>query len=138
MQSLELLCCLRRAVFQHRQQSKGPTRLNSIGILRQGRQGLRTHRLAIAEMAIEHVLLPHRSEHRIQPHRPCRQASGEGGEAFRKGGACNRMRRAAAPEGITPPPGTLELMHQLEHTAAAHRLIQPSCRFAHRSLIPFR
>ena len=29
-------------------------------------------------------------------------------------------------------------MHQLEHTAAAHRLIQPPRRFAHRSLVPFR
>ena len=138
LQSLELLRCLRRAVVQHRQQRQGPTRLHSIGILRQGRQGLRTHRLPIAEMAIEHVLLPHHSEHRIQPHRPCRQASGELGEALRKRGACNRMRRAAAPEGITPPTGTLKLMHQLEHTAAAHRLIQPSRRFAHRSLVPFR
>ena len=29
-------------------------------------------------------------------------------------------------------------MHQLEHTAAAHGLIQLSRRFAHRSLVPFR
>ena len=84
---------------------------------------LTVHLLAVAEMAIQHVLHRHGGKHRIQTGGPRRQALRQGGKRV---GETHRYRsvRAAPPEGIAAILRTREALHFLKHPAAANGTVE--------------